>query len=75
MVKSGETFGVEIRPCFYPLHKMPTFEKYYKINPTDLNSTEDISYKHFALPSGAGFKFEFIEIALERIFSCFNQLK
>ena len=75
MVKSGETFGVEIRPCFYPLHKMPTFEKYYNINPTNLNFTEDISYSHFALPSGAGFKLEMTEIALERIFSCFNQLK
>lgn len=75
MVKNGETYGVEIRPCFYPLHKMPTFEKFYKNNPTNLNSTEDISYRHFALPSGAGFKLEYTKIALERIYSCFNQFK
>ncbi|MDC3183845.1 DegT/DnrJ/EryC1/StrS family aminotransferase [Prochlorococcus sp. AH-716-B20] len=74
MVKTGENYGVEIRPCFYPLHFMPTFKEYYKNNKTDLGITEEVSYKNFALPSGAGFNINNAKNSLERIRECYLSL-
>jgi len=58
--------GVESRPVFYPLSKMPAFAEY----PTDLcSNSENISSRGISLPPGSHVREEDLEI----IHSAFNR--
>jgi perosamine synthetase len=46
--------GVDSRPMFYPNHLMPAFAAEPSGGRGALPVTEDISFRGFALPSGAG---------------------
>ena len=51
LIERIKSRGVETRPMFYPLHRLPAFAA-RPAGPMPV--TDDISFRGLALPSGAG---------------------
>ena len=76
--KRIDKYMIGTRPFFYPLHKQPILNKYFKRNEINrsLPNSENIWLKGLYLPSGIGIKNEEIKYVAEKlnfIFSDLNQ--
>ncbi|CAN5188662.1 GDP-perosamine synthase [soil metagenome] len=62
IIERIRTHGIETRPMFYPIHRMPAFAS---ASAEQLPVTDDVSFRGLALPSGAGLTDDEIDRCIE----------
>ena len=62
--------GIECRPIFYPLHKMPPYKTYQ--NKSNYNVSSEISKRGIALPTSVNLDDHEIEYICDRLILAIN---